>query len=93
MRGRTMLGPNKSYQQFGVRLLLHEGGPTLFGQLVQANLIDELFLTIAPQMAGRNSTPDRPALIRNVAFLLAEHIMNSIRVRSPNHFTAVRKAR
>jgi len=29
-----------------------------------------LFLTLAPQMAGRNSTPDRPALIRNLAFLL-----------------------
>lgn len=56
------------YEQFGVRLLLHEGGPMLFGHFVRANLIDELFLTIAPQMAGRNSTQDRPALIRGMAF-------------------------
>lgn len=56
------------HEQFGVRLLLHEGGPMLFGHFVRANLIDELFLTIAPQMAGRNSTPDRPALIRRTAF-------------------------
>jgi len=63
---------NLLHQQFDVRLLLNEGGPTLFGQFIKANLIDELFLTIAPQMAGRNATADRPALIRNLAFLPAD---------------------
>lgn len=56
------------HEDFGVDLLLHEGGPMLFGDFVKANLIDELFLTIAPQMAGRDSTPDRPGLIRKAAF-------------------------
>lgn len=56
------------HEEFGVDLLLHEGGPMLFGDFVKANLIDELFLTIAPQMAGRDSTPVRPALIREAAF-------------------------
>jgi riboflavin biosynthesis pyrimidine reductase len=36
----------------GVRLLLCEGGPTLFGSLVAAGLCDELFLTVSPMLAG-----------------------------------------
>lgn len=55
-------------REFGVRLLLHEGGPELFGQFVRENLVDELFLTVAPQIAGRDSDADRPALVRDVAF-------------------------
>jgi len=33
--------------QFGVSLLLLEGGPTLFGGFVAEDCVDELFLTIA----------------------------------------------
>jgi riboflavin biosynthesis pyrimidine reductase len=36
----------------GVKLLLCEGGPTLFALLNRARLIDELFLTLAPKLAG-----------------------------------------
>jgi riboflavin biosynthesis pyrimidine reductase len=36
----------------GVRALLSEGGPTLFRGLVDAELVDELFLTLAPQLVG-----------------------------------------
>lgn len=36
----------------GVRLLLCEGGPTLFGSLVATGLCDELFLTLSPMLAG-----------------------------------------
>ena len=57
------------HKEFGVRLLLHEGGPMLFGQFLKANLVDELFLTVAPQVAGRDSTADRLALIRTAMFL------------------------
>jgi riboflavin biosynthesis pyrimidine reductase len=56
------------FREFGIRRLLHEGGPALFGQFLQEHLIDELFLTLAPQIAGRNSTNDRPAFVRNAAF-------------------------
>ncbi len=55
-------------REFGVRLLLHEGGPELFGQFVRENLVNELFLTVAPQIAGRDSATDRLALVRDVAF-------------------------
>ena len=42
----------RSQRQEGVRALLSEGGPTLHGQLQAAGLVDELFLTISPKLAG-----------------------------------------
>ncbi len=36
----------------GVRSLLCEGGPTLHGSLQALGLVDELFLTISPKLAG-----------------------------------------
>ena len=60
------------HEEFGVRLLLHEGGPMLFGQFVRSSLVNELFLTIAPQMAGRDAATNRPALIRDAVFMPAD---------------------
>jgi riboflavin biosynthesis pyrimidine reductase len=37
----------------GARLILTEGGPHVLGDLVEADLLDELFLTLSPQLAGR----------------------------------------
>jgi riboflavin-specific deaminase-like protein len=39
-------------QERGIRALLCEGGPALHGQLQAAGLVDDLFLTIAPKLAG-----------------------------------------
>lgn len=36
----------------GVEQVMCEGGPTLLGQLHEADLIDELFVTISPQLVG-----------------------------------------
>lgn len=55
--------------QFGVKTLLHEGGPMLFGQFLAAKAVDELFLTLAPQIAGRKAEAARPAVVQGVAFL------------------------
>jgi len=55
--------------QFGVKTLLHEGGPTLFGQFLAADAVDELFLTLSPQIAGRERDITRPALVQGVQFL------------------------
>jgi riboflavin biosynthesis pyrimidine reductase len=41
----------------GVQTLLCEGGPTLFGALLRAGLVDELYLTLAPYIAGGASGP------------------------------------
>jgi riboflavin biosynthesis pyrimidine reductase len=44
-------------ERHGVRTLLCEGGPTLFGALLRAGLVDELFLTIAPLLTGGGREP------------------------------------
>jgi 5-amino-6-(5-phosphoribosylamino)uracil reductase len=41
----------------GVRLLLCEGGPLVFGALVAEAVCDELFLTLSGQLAGGNGPP------------------------------------
>jgi riboflavin biosynthesis pyrimidine reductase len=57
------------YAQFGVRRLLHEGGPTLFGQFLGAEVVDELFLTLSPQIAGRKGDAIRPGLVQGMEFM------------------------
>jgi riboflavin biosynthesis pyrimidine reductase len=42
---------------FDVRALLCEGGPLVFGGLLQEGLVDELFLTLAPVLAGGGAGP------------------------------------
>lgn len=54
--------------KLGVRILLHEGGPTLFGTFLEAQLIDELFLTVSPQIGGRAAHTIRPGLVQDVGF-------------------------
>lgn len=39
-------------EECGVRALLCEGGPRLHGELEAGGLVDDLFLTIAPKLAG-----------------------------------------
>ena len=41
----------------GIRSVLCEGGPTLFGALVHAGVVDELFLTVAPKLTGGGMGP------------------------------------
>lgn len=55
-------------EEFGVSIVLHEGGPTFFGEFLACGLADELFLTMAPQIAGRNGRYHRPGLVSNIEF-------------------------
>ncbi len=52
----------------GARLVLCEGGPHLIGELLSAGLLDELFITLAPQLAGRDEAHPRLALVEGAAF-------------------------
>jgi riboflavin biosynthesis pyrimidine reductase len=52
----------------GGRLALCEGGPHLFGELLRARVVDELFLTMAPQVVGRDATNDRLSLVEGTSF-------------------------
>ncbi len=55
--------------EFGARIVLHEGGATLFGHFMARGLVDEVFLTLAPQIAGRTTERPRPAMVAGVEFL------------------------
>jgi riboflavin-specific deaminase-like protein len=51
----TMLRRLRS--DYDVRALLCEGGATVFGALLHEHLVDELFLTLAPKLAGGGDGP------------------------------------
>jgi riboflavin biosynthesis pyrimidine reductase len=44
-------------------LILVEGGPHPLGEFLAEQCLDEQFLTLAPQVAGRNGSPARPGLV------------------------------
>jgi riboflavin biosynthesis pyrimidine reductase len=52
----------------GGKSILTEGGPTLFGQFLRESALDELFLTIAPRIAGRAPEQARTSLVERAAF-------------------------
>jgi riboflavin biosynthesis pyrimidine reductase len=52
----------------GHALILSEGGPTIFSELVARGCVDELFLTVSPLLAGR-SGGGRLALVEGVELL------------------------
>jgi len=49
----------KLYRDLGVRYLLCEGGPTLYGSMARAGLIDEKFVTVAPVEVGQMAPSDQ----------------------------------
>ncbi len=53
----------------GHRRVLTEGGPMLMGQLLQAKLIEELFLTVSPILAGGGERGERSTLAAGVDLL------------------------
>lgn len=57
-------------QEHGIRTLLCEGGPTLYGEFLKNQLIDEDFRTISLQVLGESTKPeiDRPTAYGNVSY-------------------------
>ncbi len=49
-------------------IILVEGGPRLLGAFFDERLLDELFLTLAPQVAGRDAGVERPGLVAGRLF-------------------------
>ena len=47
----------------GHRLILSEGGPRVIGALLEARLVNELFLTVSPLLVGRTPHNERFALV------------------------------
>jgi 5-amino-6-(5-phosphoribosylamino)uracil reductase len=56
------------HQRYGVRALLCEGGPRVYGGMLQAGLVDEEFLTLSPLMVGEAPGAPRPSLVEGTAF-------------------------
>jgi riboflavin biosynthesis pyrimidine reductase len=61
----------------GNELILSEGGPTLFGSLLAAGLVDELFLTISPLLAGRSHNA-RSSLVEGTELLPSYRLRNRL---------------
>jgi riboflavin biosynthesis pyrimidine reductase len=53
----------------GHERILSEGGPTLFGALAAGGLVDELFLTFSPLLAGRSEREGQLGLVESTALL------------------------
>ena len=67
--------------------ILSEAGPTVFGSLLADGLVDELFLTVSPVLAGRLGAGSTLGLVEGVALLPQTRVggtLVSIR-RSENH--------
>jgi len=77
------------YGEYGINLLLHEGGSTFFSFFLTARLVDELFLTVAPHIAGSGLLRERPSFAVAVNFAPAEAVRGDLvsvkRPDSGNH--------
>jgi riboflavin biosynthesis pyrimidine reductase len=62
--GRIM----SAIREEGHRSVLTEGGPQLIGSLLEADLLDELFLTLSPVLAGDRHVPGRRGVVEGVRF-------------------------
>jgi 5-amino-6-(5-phosphoribosylamino)uracil reductase len=67
---QVLLGPlmQQLRHDHGVRALLCEGGPRVYGALLAARLVDDEFLTLSPLMAGEAAGQPRPSLVEGTAF-------------------------
>jgi riboflavin biosynthesis pyrimidine reductase len=62
----------------GCSVILSEAGPTLFAGLVAARLVDELFLTVSPLLAGR-AAGARLGLVEGVELLPQTRVAGRLR--------------
>ena len=58
-------------QEHGIRTLLCEGGPTVYGEFLKNRLIDEDFRTLSLQVLGKSTKPgiDRPTAYGHLSFI------------------------
>jgi riboflavin biosynthesis pyrimidine reductase len=55
-------GIRKLSVELGIEYLLCEGGPTLYGSLARADLVDEKFMTVSPVEVGQLVPPEQERL-------------------------------
>ena len=77
----------------GARVVLTEGGPHLLGSFTDADLLDELFLTVSPQLVGR-AGPERLGLVEGVALKPEDgRWQDIVSIRRSNHHLFLRYRR
>ena len=59
-------------------MILSEAGPSLFGSLLASFLVDELFLTVSPLLAGRGAAA-RLGLVEGVELLPEARVAGRLR--------------
>jgi riboflavin biosynthesis pyrimidine reductase len=62
----------------GCLVVLTEAGPSMFGSLVASRLVDELFLTVSPILAGRGPTA-RLGLVEGVELVPQTRVSGRLR--------------
>jgi riboflavin biosynthesis pyrimidine reductase len=62
----------------GHRVVLSESGPTMLASLLASRLVDELFLTLSPLLAGRSDAP-RLSLVEGVELLPDVRVAGELR--------------
>ncbi len=80
----------------GHERILSEAGPTLFGSLASAGLVDELFLTISPLLAGRSTLEPNLGLVEGASLLPSRRLggqLLSARVHGSHLFLRYRLER
>lgn len=60
-------------RNYGVRTLLIEGGPRVYGGFIAAGIVDDEFLTLSPVVVGGGVTTPRPGLVEGQAFAPQNH--------------------
>jgi riboflavin biosynthesis pyrimidine reductase len=63
----------------GCSVVLTEAGPSTFGSLVASRLVDELFLTVSPLLAGRAGTGARLGLVEGVELIPQTRVAGRLR--------------
>jgi riboflavin biosynthesis pyrimidine reductase len=65
-------------KEHGCPVIVSEGGPSLFGELLASRLVDELFLTVSPVLAGR-AVSTRLGLVEGVELVPQTRVAGRLR--------------
>ena len=63
----------------GLTAILSEAGPTILGAMLAGGLVDELFLTVSPLLAGRSGNDVRLGLVEGIDFLPTTRVAGELR--------------
>jgi riboflavin biosynthesis pyrimidine reductase len=63
----------------GCSVVVSEAGPSMFGSLVASRLVDELFLTVSPVLAGRAAEIARLGLVEGVELIPQTRVAGRLR--------------